>query len=130
LKTKPTHRRGFATARPLRRLVGALVWGGVALAASGCQSSCDKLAKAICARGVDPRICAEATALAQSADQAARARCRESRKGLDRYVREREMALKLRDMFERFEKSPPAAPLPAASAADAGKPGGPDAGAR
>lgn len=110
--------------------MGVLAVGGVALASAGCQSSCDKLAKELCARGVDPRICAEATARAQSADQAARARCRESRKGLERYVREREMALKLRDMFERFEKSPPAAPPPVASTVDAGTRGSPDAGAR
>ena len=113
----------------MRRVGWALACGGLAVLCLGCQSSCEKLAKAVCERGVDPRICAESTALASSADQAARTRCRVSIKALDQYVLDRQMALKLRDMFERFEKSPPSAPPSAAATGVYGAGGAPDAGA-
>ena len=88
--------------------LGVLLACAGALGLAGCRNSCEKLAEQVCARGVDARLCAESKTLARGPDQAARARCRASLKSLDEYVLDRQMALKLRDLFERFEKTPPA----------------------
>jgi type IV secretory pathway TrbL component len=94
------------------------------LGAAACGNPCDKLAKAVCDKVKDAKICDSMKEKAKKADKNHKDKCKEQLKDVDKVVAGLQMAEKMKDMFKNLgqkvmggaQPAPAPAPAPAAPA--------------
>ena len=85
-------------------MLGALV--ALSLAAIGCGNPCEKLAKAVCDKVKDAKICEAQKARAKSLGEPDKDKCKSQLQSLDKFVEGLQKFQQMKEMFKDFSDAP------------------------